>query len=366
MPPPVNRITKCILRKSLDLWSRCGLTAPYRRRVKGACILMYHGFTRGRNEGLENNSNLHLNIEGFRQSAAVLAKHYHVIPLHELAERIQAGDPVDDNSVVLTFDDGYASNYHLALPVLKEFGLHATIFVPTAFVAREMYQWPDRIEYAIARTQSDRINLEFPGLPESLDVSSTGKRRIALQTLDQGIKLIPQDKHLTSIAHIEERAGAALSQEESPAEIYRALTWAQIRALEASGHASIGAHTHSHLILARCSPEVARRDVAKCLDLLRTMAGVENPTFAYPNGQPGDYNDSTKRLLMDLGISVAVTTHMGFNLPGSDLMLLNRMGSPRNGHEADAICSGLIPAIKQQFSNPISLVPHFNPHAHAD
>jgi peptidoglycan/xylan/chitin deacetylase (PgdA/CDA1 family) len=362
----MKRITKYFLRKSLDLWSRCGLTAPYRRRAKGACILMYHGFTRGGNKGLENNSNLHLNIEGFRQSAAMFAKHYNVIPLQELADRIEAGDLLDDNTIALTFDDGYASNYHLALPILEEFGLHATLFVSTAFIEREIYQWPDRIEYTIARSQSDRLNLNFPGLPESLDISSTAKRRTALQVLDQAVKLIPQDKHLMSIAHIEECAGAALSQEESPAEIYQALTWEQIRELEASDHVSIGAHTHSHPILARCSPEFARRDMEKCLDLLQTMGGVENPTFAYPNGQPGDYNENTKQMLMDLGISVAVTTNMDFNQPHHDIMLLNRMGSPRNGHEADAICSGLVPAIKKQFSNRIKPLSNSNTQVHAN
>ena len=63
---------------------------------------------------------------------------------------------------------------------------------------------------------------------------------------------------------------------------------------------------------------------------------------------------------------VMTTTNMDFNQPHHDIMLLNRMGSPRNGHEADAICSGLVPAIKKQFSNRIKPLSNSNTQVHAN
>ena len=177
---------------------------------------MYDGFSEGDEKGLENHSRLHLDIEGFRDSAKMFAQHYNVIPLQELASLIDSRSPVPENTVVLTFDDGYASNYHLALPVLKEFGLHATVFTSTAFVEKEMYQWPDRIEYAIDRTTRDFLSLDFKCLPMTVDLSSVVKRKQALVMLDIALKEIPQDEHLDSIAHIEERAGVALADEKNP------------------------------------------------------------------------------------------------------------------------------------------------------
>lgn len=354
----MNPLIRNIVRTGLAACSVLGVTSIARRAQSGACILMYHGLTKDRQKGLENHSRLHLQVEGFRKSAAVLVKHYNVIPLRELAEMIEAGEKIPDNTVVLTFDDGYASNYHLGLPVLEEFGLHATVFASTAFIEREIFQWPDRIEYAVDHTAEKRLLLDFHHLPKELELGSMEKKKRALITLDAALKCVPQDRHLESIAHVEERAGVSLLNEPNPADIYQPLTWEQLRALHNSEFAEIGAHTHSHPILGRCTPEFARGDMERCLELLKTKGGVENPTFAYPNGKTGDYNARTEELLVELGIKVAVTTEMSFNSTQTNPLRLNRMGTPNDGYQADTICSGLIPFIKHQLAN---VIPSHNP-----
>ncbi len=39
-----------------------------------------------------------------------------------------------DKSILLSFDDGYASTYNVALPLLQRYNFPAVVFVPTAFV----------------------------------------------------------------------------------------------------------------------------------------------------------------------------------------------------------------------------------------
>ncbi|MFK7910212.1 MAG: polysaccharide deacetylase family protein [Akkermansiaceae bacterium] len=342
----MNPIIRNIARAGLATCSMVGITSFARRKQSGACILMYHGLSKDNHSGLENHSRLHLDIEGFRKSAAVFRKHYHVMSLQDLADCISAGEDIPQNALVLTFDDGYASNLHLGLPVLEEYKLHATVFVSTGFIEGEIFQWPDRIEYAIDKTAEKTLKLGFDGLPVELNLGSDSAKSRALIQLDEMLKRIPQEQHLGSISHIEERAGASLLNEPNPAEIYRPLSWQQVRELNASDHASIGAHTHSHPILGRCTPEFARRDMERCMDLLNSKAGIQNPTFAYPNGKIGDFNTSTEQLLLELGIKVAVTTEMEFNSSDTNIMRLGRMGTPHNGFQADTICSGMIPFIE--------------------
>lgn len=354
----MNPTLRKIAQTGLSACSVCGLTTLSRRKQTGACILMYHGFCDGENKGLENHSRLHLDIEAFRHTAKMFAKHYHVISLQLLADMMEAGQDIPAGTVVLTFDDGYASNYHLALPILEEYDLHATVFASTGFIEGELYQWPDRIEYAIDHCEKDMLYLDFPGLPKRIDLSSKDARKNALLQLDPAIKLIPQERHLESLEHIEAQAGVALSGDPNPADIYRPMSWEQVREMEQSKHASIGAHTHIHAILGNCSSAFARQDMRKCTDLLREKGGIENPTFAYPNGQPGDYNDETRQIIKELGYSVALTTVMDFNQPNQDLLTLNRMGTPRNGYQADTICSGFMTHVKEPLISKFSkLIP---------
>ena len=54
---------------------------------------------------------------------------YQALALAEAAARMGRGDAVPERSVVLTFDDGYKSVYDEAFPILKRYGMSATIFL---------------------------------------------------------------------------------------------------------------------------------------------------------------------------------------------------------------------------------------------
>ena len=65
-----------------------------------------------------------------------------IIGLLELADRITGQSLLHEKSVVITFDDGYRSILTNALPILKEFGFSATLFVNIYFVERKL---PERL-----------------------------------------------------------------------------------------------------------------------------------------------------------------------------------------------------------------------------
>src|SRR5438105_1312928 len=63
----------------------------------------------------------------FEEQMQFLSRCYRVMPLLELVERNRRGE-VPERAVAITFDDGYRDNYDYAFPILKKFGLPATIF----------------------------------------------------------------------------------------------------------------------------------------------------------------------------------------------------------------------------------------------
>lgn len=81
--------------------------------------------------------------EDFAAQMDFLAEHgYRVIPLSDLVEFLKGRQALPERSVVITIDDGYASNYHHAYPVLKKHGFPATIFLYTDFAgAGDALSW---------------------------------------------------------------------------------------------------------------------------------------------------------------------------------------------------------------------------------
>ncbi len=113
-------------------------------------ILMYHYVSAAPADAGSVRSDLSLAPERFEEQLAWLAASgYRAISLEDLTLALQAGTPLPERPVILTFDDGYADNYSVAFPLLKEYGFSATFFVVTAYLDEnrsEYLTWDQVIE----------------------------------------------------------------------------------------------------------------------------------------------------------------------------------------------------------------------------
>lgn len=101
-------------------------------------ILLYHHIT---NEkfSLEQAISL-ITPEDFRLHMTAIKINYNPISLRQYCEYVMCDDGsvnIPENPIVVTFDDGYSSNYELAYPILKELEIPATIFVVTDTVGEQ-------------------------------------------------------------------------------------------------------------------------------------------------------------------------------------------------------------------------------------
>jgi peptidoglycan/xylan/chitin deacetylase (PgdA/CDA1 family) len=69
---------------------------------------------------------------------------WHVIDLEAFLKSLAMPDSLPQRSVLLTFDDGYQSMRHVALPWLLRFGYPAVVFVPPDFIGG--HNWFDTDE----------------------------------------------------------------------------------------------------------------------------------------------------------------------------------------------------------------------------
>lgn len=75
-----------------------------------------------------------------------------------LPSELAGGAPLPDKAVMITFDDGYASNYRLAFPILKEFGAKAVV----SLITRRMEDGnPNFLTWDMCREMADSGLVEF-------------------------------------------------------------------------------------------------------------------------------------------------------------------------------------------------------------
>jgi peptidoglycan/xylan/chitin deacetylase (PgdA/CDA1 family) len=224
-----------------------------------------------------------------------LVRHYRVVALSDVLEAIQRRAPLPERSVLITFDDAYSDFAEIAWPILKRLRLPATLFVPTAYPDHaERAFWWDRLYDAFRKTSHKDLE-ETPLGPLSL--ARGDQRQRSLQLL--------QD-HLTRMAHDEAMlwVESICSQLHARTSGGRVLSWESLRELSRDG-VTLGAHSRSHAIMTRLTPERMREEVRGSLEDLRRETGTALPVFCYPNG---NYNDTVVSILRDEGILLAFTT----------------------------------------------------------
>lgn len=91
----------------------------------------------------------------FGEQMRYLAEHgYTAVSLAELVANMTAGKTLPANPVVITFDDGYADNYHTALPIMAKYGMKATVFIVSDYMGQPPYlTWEEVRALAAAGTE---------------------------------------------------------------------------------------------------------------------------------------------------------------------------------------------------------------------
>jgi peptidoglycan/xylan/chitin deacetylase (PgdA/CDA1 family) len=239
---------------------------------------------------------------------------FNVLPLAEAIECLRS-QSLPARAAAITFDDGYADNCTVALPILRRAGLSATFFVATGYLNGGQ-MWNDTVIDVVRRAKGPRLDLSQLQLGDHL-VATLDDRRRALEQLLNAIKYMVPAQRERLVGDLAADAGIAPSRE-------LMLTSHQVRTLADSGM-TIGAHTVSHPILARVDEKQARTEMIQSKLRLEAITGRKVDLFAYPNGKPDtDYTMTHVRLVREAGFSAAVSTGWGTATARGDIFQLPR------------------------------------------
>ncbi|MCG8499151.1 MAG: polysaccharide deacetylase family protein [Firmicutes bacterium] len=99
-------------------------------------VLMYHHMLRDEENKLFKENGAVIGVDKFEEQMKFLHEQgFHTITLAEMEKFLDKEITLPEKSLLITFDDGYLSNYIYAYPILKKYGLKAAVFMITAEVA---------------------------------------------------------------------------------------------------------------------------------------------------------------------------------------------------------------------------------------
>jgi peptidoglycan/xylan/chitin deacetylase (PgdA/CDA1 family) len=263
-----------------------------------ALILMYHRvLPPGELSADYVQPGMYVTPETFERHLRFVRRHFDVLPMRDLLQKWREGTWTDSaRYCVLTFDDGWLDNYLYAYPLLRQYSIPATIFVPTDLVGTTDSPWPDRLGRLLRKRQR--------GTPEDWDAAI------------ERAKGLPDDERDDLIAALADEVG-----DDGPSR--RLMSWEE--AAEMSRHGiCFGSHTRTHANLTRLDADALARELRGSFEALHAQPIESVPVLAYPNG---DYTAAVVEAAKAAGYCAAVSTRPGVeSRQPSDLFGLKRIG----------------------------------------
>lgn len=131
-------------------------SAQPRKRTAKVPILVYHHISQSVSDGSRALRRLTVNADVFAQQMKYLQDNgYHVITFSALADYLEQGRELPTFPVIISFDDGWETQFEYARASLEKYHFPATFFIVTDYVGRPGFiTWP---QLQILLTEGMRI-----------------------------------------------------------------------------------------------------------------------------------------------------------------------------------------------------------------
>jgi peptidoglycan/xylan/chitin deacetylase (PgdA/CDA1 family) len=289
------------------------------RVMSGALILGYH-----RIHAVEEDFyQVCVSPENFARHMEVLSELAHPISLSKLVQGLKQ-NILPPKSVVVTFDDGYADNLHVAKPILEKYDIPATVFICTGYLGREF--WWDELERLVLCSGADlpsrrlrvgRAKFQWEPPQANTEIGNPEVHRQFCRALYHFLLPLDVQDQKQAMGVIRSWFDMSSPGISTP----RAMSEEELLRLVDGGLIELGAHTSHHLVLPQLSFERQKEEIQSSKRDLEALLGEKVAGFSYPNGQA---TVDAKRLVREMGFTYACTSLHDVVRPGSDVYELTR------------------------------------------
>lgn len=267
----------------------------------------------------------------FRQQIEYMRNNFNVVTMEQVIDAVEGKSKLPENALLLTFDDGYIDNYTFALPVLEEYGVQGSFFIPGKTFATHQLLDVNKIHYILASADiyklvedvkremdyyrgtendyasTDELFNEY-AVANRFDVKETIFVKRMLQTV-----LPEKIRNIISSNLFEKYVG--VTEEQLAYELY--MTEEQIRTMKRHGM-FIGIHGYDHYWLGNLSSEQMEKDISMALDTMDEFIDRKHWVMNYPYGS---YNKDVLEYIKNQGACVGLTTDVRIAEIGIDSAL---------------------------------------------
>jgi peptidoglycan/xylan/chitin deacetylase (PgdA/CDA1 family) len=277
-----------------------GFLVRMAQQSKRSVILMFHGIPKE-------------STEEFHDLLRFLAKHFAIVPLETVINRVSRNGGQKSMILALTFDDGLRNHRTVVYPLLADLRLPATFYVCPGLIGRAVTTW------------TWEFCCRIPWLPEANRRELC--RRAGIRHSTDGVAIIEWMKTipLKKRTQVEEKIrlqtpGFAFT--DAQLELYELMSWADLAGVDPS-LINVGSHTMTHCDLPLLNSEELKEELESSRVVLERRLGRPVHDFCYPDGK---HTDAVVLAVADVYRS-GVTTACGSVTAGDRPHALKRIGA---------------------------------------
>lgn len=289
-------------------------------------ILLYHRIVDENSKYLNKGAAVHHPIKDFSREIAYFKRHFQILSMDEVVNRMKSGKEFERPSIAITFDDGYLDNYTLAYPILKKHEVPATIYLTTGLVGTPDGIWTEQIGTAFLETKKDQFHFSSVLGDETIPIRTEEEKKQASTKVSETLKLIPDDERRELIEklfeklEVSDKVGRHVGKR-------MMLNWDEVQEMRKDGM-TIGSHSHTHPILSQMPIQKAKDEILNSKMVVEKNVPMRVKHFSFPNGREEDFSEELRDYCREIGFeSVCSVVYGPYDASKKDPFSLKRVGA---------------------------------------
>lgn len=254
----------------------------------------------------------------FRQQIEFLKENFDIVTMEQVIDAVEGKLELPEKALLLTFDDGYVDNYVYALPVLEEYRVQGSFFIPGKTFAEHRLLDVNKIHYILASADIYKLvedlkkemdyyrgrEYDFPSTDELFNEYAVSDRFDEKETIfvKRMLQTVLPEKLRNIISSNLFEKYVGVTEEQLAYELY--MTEEQIRTMKRHGM-FIGIHGYDHYWLGNLPKEQMEKDISMALDTMDEFIDRKHWVMNYPYG---NYNQDVLEYIKSQGACVGLTT----------------------------------------------------------